>query len=78
MILMVPVALMHLPAIVVMVVVRMAPVSTGIRRPLPHSRNPDIPPMVWSPVPINPNVARTRHRRPCLIADRWRRCADRN
>lgn len=54
MILMVPMALMQLPAIVVMVIVRMAPVGPGIRRPPPHTRNPDIPSAVDSPVPVNP------------------------
>ena len=78
MVFMVPMALMHMPSIVVMVVMRMAPVSPRIRRPLPHSRNPDIVPMVGSPVAINPDIAFARYRRASLIADRWRRCADRN
>ena len=78
MVFMVPMALMHMPAIVVMVIMRVAPVSPVKRRPPPPAWNPDIVPAVWSPITINPNIALTRHRWPNLIADRRRRCADRN
>src|SRR5580704_12675528 len=70
MVLMVPVAFMHLPAITVVVVVRVTPVRTGIRRPLPHVRNPHIPPTVNSPVAIDPYIARTGHSRTHLIPNR--------
>jgi hypothetical protein len=78
MVLMVPVALMQVPAIVVMVVMRMAPVSSRIRRSPPHARNPNISSAVDSPIPINPHIALARHRRTNLVADRRRWSADRN
>ena len=71
MIFVVPMAFMHLPATVIMVVVRMTPVGSLIGRPLPPPRDPDIPPAAWSPVAIHPGVAFSRHDRSYLIAD-WR------
>jgi hypothetical protein len=78
MIFVVPMAFMHLPATLIMVVVRMAPVSSGIRRPLPNSWNPDIPSPANAPVAINPGVAFARKRRPYLITNGWRRRTDVN
>jgi hypothetical protein len=78
MVFVVPMAFMHLPATVIMVVVRMAPVGSRVGWPLPAPRDPDIPPTTWSPVAIHPGVAFSWHRRPYLIANRWRRRADVN
>ena len=78
MVFMVPMAFMHLPATVVVIVVRMTPVGSLIGRPLPDARDPDIPPAAWSPVAVDPNEAVSRHGRPYLIANGWRRRADVN
>ena len=77
MVFVVPVALMHVPAVVVMVVVRMAPVSPGIRWPPPDSGNPHIPSAIDSPIAIDPNKAFARYSRPNLVADRRRWGANR-
>src|SRR5579871_320638 len=76
MVLVVPVTLMHLPAITVVVIVRVAPIRPGIGGPLPHPRNPHIPPATNSPVAIDPHIARTGHSRPHLIPQRRRRSAN--
>jgi hypothetical protein len=78
MVFVIPMTFMHLPATVIMVVVRMAPVGSRVGRPLPTPGDPDIPPAAWSPVAIHPGVAFSRHRRPYLIANGWRRRADVN
>jgi hypothetical protein len=67
-----------MPSIFVMIVVRMRPVSPAIWRLLPRARNPDIPSAPRAPVAFNPNIAVARHRWPRLVADRGRRCANRN
>jgi hypothetical protein len=67
----VPVAFMYLPALLVMVVVRMAPVCAGVRRLLPTAGDPGIVAAACAPVPIDPSVAFSRHGRSYLIAD-WR------
>jgi hypothetical protein len=76
MIFVVPMAFMHLPATLIVVVVRMAPISSWIGRPLPNSRDPDIPSATSSPVAINPGIAIARKRRPHFIANGWRRRTD--
>ena len=72
----VPVALMSLPALPVVVVVGMAPVGAGVGWPLPRAGDPDVPAAARVPVAIGPDETFCRHRRPNLIADRWRRRAD--
>jgi hypothetical protein len=72
----IPMAFMHLPATLIMVVVWMAPVGSRVGRPLPAPRDPDIPPVAWSPVAIHPGVAISRHSRSYLITNGWRRRAD--
>jgi hypothetical protein len=74
----IPVAFMHLPAPLVVVVVRMAPIGASVRWPLPHARNPDIAAVALTPIAIDPDVAFCRNRRSYLIPDWWRRSADIN
>ena len=74
----VPVPFMDLPALLVVVVVGMAPVGAGIGWPLPNAGNPDVAAAVHAPVPIDPGVAFPGHGRPYLIAERWWRWADIN
>jgi hypothetical protein len=75
---MIPVAFMHLPAALVVVIVRMAPVGARVRRPLPDAGVPDIAPIIVAPIAIDPGVALAWHSRPDFIADRWWRSADVN
>lgn len=72
MVLVVPVAFVVFPASIIVVVVRMAPISPGKWRTLPVSCNPTIVVADWSPVPIYPAVIWTWCRLDLLIADRWR------
>jgi hypothetical protein len=76
MVLAVPVAFVHLPALLVVVVVRMAPVGAGVRWPLPNAWDPDIMIAANSPVAIDPSVAFSGQGRPDFIPDGWRRGAD--
>jgi hypothetical protein len=69
---MIPVTFVVRPAPIVVIVVRMAPVSTRIGRPPPHSGPPHIPSAAPEPVPIDPGIAWARHRTPDLIAQRRR------
>jgi hypothetical protein len=68
----VPMTFMVFPTPVIVVVVRMAPIRTLIGRPAPYSGNPHISGPGPVPVPISPNIARTRNGRPNLIAQRRR------
>jgi hypothetical protein len=68
----VPVPFMDLPALLVVVVVGMAPVGAGVGWPLPCAGDPDIVAAAPTPVAIDPRVAPGRHGRPDLIADRRR------
>jgi len=72
----VPVALMYSPALLVVVVVRMAPVGARVGWPLPSAGDPDIVAAARAPVPIDPGVAFSGHERPDLISHRRRRGAD--
>src|ERR1700693_1292904 len=73
---MIPVAFMQLPALLVMVVVRMVPGSSLIWRTVPSSSHPAIVTTVRRPVPVNPGVSRTWHRTALLMTQRRRRAAD--
>jgi hypothetical protein len=42
-IIMVPVSFVEAPSLLVMVIMRMAPISAGVRRPVPTSWNPYVP-----------------------------------
>ena len=70
MVFVIPVAFMHLPALLVVVIVRMAPVGTGVGWPLPDAGVPDIVAAAIPPITIDPGVAFSRHRRPYLIPHR--------
>ena len=69
----IPMAFVHLPALLVVVVVRVVPVSAGIRWPLPDAWDPDVAAATLPPIAINPGVAFSWHGRPCLISHRRRR-----
>src|ERR1700722_16259108 len=73
---MVPVALMHRPAVGVVIVVRVAPVSTRIRRSPPCTGDPHIPCSNPVPISIGPHITGSRDRRWDLIAQGWRSNAD--
>src|SRR5438309_2092378 len=72
MVFVVPVAFVHLPALLVVVVVGMAPVGAGVGWPLPDAGDPDIAAAPSSPVAIDPGVTFSRHGRSYLISRRWR------
>src|ERR1700687_3131307 len=74
MILMIPVPFMHLPALTIVIIVRMVPIGPFIGRTIPA---PCYPPIVMSmrgPVPFNPGVAWTRFW-PTLLVPVGRWCA---
>src|SRR3984885_11571798 len=73
---MAPITLVEGLALRVVIVVRLGPVSASVRRPLPHSMPPLIPSAAPKPVAIDPGIAWTRHRRPHLVAQRWRSRTD--
>ena len=75
-ILVVPVAFVHLPALLVVVVMRVAPIGAGVRWPHPDSGHPDIAASAVAPVSLSPNETLARHGGPHLIAQRRRRTAD--
>jgi len=52
----VPVAFMHAPAFLVVVIVWMVPVGAGIRRAVPTAANPYIMAALISPVSVNPGM----------------------
>ena len=74
----VPVPFMYLPAFAVVVVVGVGPVGAGVGWPLPCAGDPDIVATTRAPIPIDPGEAFSRHGRPDLIADHWRRRANIN
>jgi hypothetical protein len=76
MIFMIPVAFVDLPALLIVIVVRMIPIGAFIRRLLPTSRNPFIVAAIRSPVAFDPAVTRARSFRPSLVTKRRRRTSD--
>ncbi len=74
----VPMTFMDLPALLVVVVVRMGPVGTGIGRTLPDAGNPHIMAATLSPVAIDPGVAFSWRDGSDLITHWWRSGADIN
>ena len=76
MVFVVPVAFVHLPALLVMVVMGMAPVGTGVRRTLPDAAVPDVAASIVAPVAFGPDKALARHGRLNFVAKRWWGAAD--
>src|ERR1700733_5734734 len=74
-IIVVPMTLVVFPPVVIVVVVRMRPICAREGRPAPYSGHPHISAAVPVPISIDPGIARTRHGRPHLIAQRWRSSA---
>jgi hypothetical protein len=69
-IIVVPMTLIVLPAVVIVVVVRMSPICARVGRSAPYSGDPHVSAAVRVPISIDPGIARTRHGRPHLIAQR--------
>jgi hypothetical protein len=67
----VPVAFMHLPALLIMVVVRVAPIGASVGRSLPAASSPDVTSSYVSPVSIGPYVAFARHGWTGFVAEWW-------
>jgi hypothetical protein len=67
----IPVAVVQPPAFPVMIVVRMAPISTLVGRTLPTPRHPPVVMPIRGPIPFDPDVARARNRPTLLVAQRW-------
>src|ERR1035437_10206819 len=71
----IPVAFVHMPAILVMIIVRVAPICASVWWTVPAPGNPYVPAAVVTPVSVDPGIAFTRHRRTAFITHRWRRLA---
>jgi hypothetical protein len=76
MILMVPVSFVEAPSFLVMVIVWMAPIGAGVRRPVPTSGNPYILSALCAPIAVDPGVSFAGRWGASLIAQRWRGSAD--
>src|SRR5229473_2697281 len=74
--LVVPMSLVQHPAFLVMVVVRMRPVSPCIRRALPASLHPFVVVTHRRPITLDPNETRVRRRPRSFINHYRRRCPD--
>jgi hypothetical protein len=69
---MIPVPFMHLPALTVVIIVRMVPICPFIGRTGPAPCYPPIVMPMRGPVPLDPGVARTWTRPTLLVAvRRW-------
>src|SRR5216683_2422898 len=75
-VLVVPMSLVQHPAFLVMVVVRMRPVSPCIRRALPASLHPFVVVTHRRPITLDPNETRVRRRPRSFINHYRRRCPD--
>jgi hypothetical protein len=76
MIVMVPVSFVELPSLLVMVIVRMAPIGAGVRRPVPTSGNPYVLSVSCAPIAIDPSVSFAGRRGTSFITHWWRISAD--
>jgi hypothetical protein len=76
MIFMIPVAFVHPPSLLVVVIVRMAVVGAGVRRLLPASTNPYVPPVLIAPIALGPNVSISGSLSTNFIPQGWRRSAN--
>jgi hypothetical protein len=72
----IPVSFVELPSLLVVVIVRMAPIGTGVRRPVPTSGDPYVLSIPGAPIAIDPGVSFAGGRRTSLIAHWWRGSAD--
>jgi hypothetical protein len=72
----VPMAFMNLPALLIVVVVGMAPVGACVRWPLPDAGYPDVATTTRAPVPIDPGVAFSGHGRSYFMTVCRRRRSD--
>lgn len=72
----VPMALVIMPAIVVAIVVRVAPVAACVRWSIPTARYPIIASVSHTPISIHPGITFARGRRSALITHRWRSAAN--
>jgi hypothetical protein len=76
MVFVIPMASMNLPALLVVIVVGMAPVGARVGWPLPDAGYPDVAAAARAPVAIDPGIALSWHGRSYLIAHRRRWGAD--
>jgi hypothetical protein len=76
MIFMIPVAFVHPPSLLVVVIVGMAIVGAGVGRLLPASTNPYVPTVLIAPIALGPNVSLSGSLRTNLIPQGWRVSAD--
>jgi hypothetical protein len=76
MIFMIPVAFVHPPSLLVVVIVGMAIVGAGVGRLLPASTNPNVPTVLIAPIALGPNVSLSGSLRTNLIPQGWRVSAD--
>jgi hypothetical protein len=72
MIVTVPVSFVEAPSFLVMVIVWMAPIGAGVRRPVPTSWNPYVPSVSCAPIAVHPGESFARGRGTSLIAHWWR------
>src|ERR1700680_3977849 len=77
-ILVIPVAFVHFPAYLIVVVMRMVPICAGVWGTLPVPWNPAIVMPLWYPISLDPNKTCLRRRTLALIAKRRRRCSNVN
>ncbi len=75
---MIPMTLVHPPSLLVVVIVRMAPIGAGVGRPIPAAGNPDIPSALVAPITIHPAIAFPRVGWANFVAQRRRRLPDIN
>jgi hypothetical protein len=61
MVVVVPVAFMHLPSLLIVVIMRMVPDAAFVRWALPVAASPYITATLVSPITLNPHIARPRH-----------------
>ena len=68
----IPMAFVYLPALLIVVVVGMAPVGAGIGRALPDAGSPDVAASIVAPVAFSPYIAFAGHCRTDFNAQgRW-------
>jgi hypothetical protein len=72
MIVTVPVSFVEAPSFLVVVIVRMAPIGAGVRRPVPTSWNPYVLSVSCAPITVDPGVSFAGGRGTSLIAHWWR------